>query len=95
MEHHFPLNGFIPSSNAIRTKDWKYIRYTDAAAPFEELYDLRSDHHETRNLATDAKYTSQMAKLRTYCTTWKQSFAQTGAWTEPITAAQVKRDGLA
>lgn len=96
MEHNFPLHGFIPSSNAIRTQRWKYIRYTDVAAPFEELYDLQQDRHETHNLAADANYGHQLNTLRSYCTVWKQSFARQGAsWTDPVTEADLKRDGLA
>ena len=43
IEHHFPDGGWIPSSEGIRTGRWKYIRYTDDAAPFEEIYDLQQD----------------------------------------------------
>jgi choline-sulfatase len=35
-------------NHAIRSKDWRYIRYADGA---EELYDHRSDPHEFTNLA--------------------------------------------
>jgi hypothetical protein len=41
-EHKFPDGGWIPSSEGIRSHRWKYIRYTDNAAPFGELYDLRT-----------------------------------------------------
>ena len=41
-------------NHAIRTKDWRYIRYADGA---EELYDHRVDSDEFTNLAKDPKYT--------------------------------------
>ena len=37
-----------PGNHSIRTKDWRYIRYADGS---EELYDLREDPNEWRNLA--------------------------------------------
>ena len=40
-------------NHAIRTKDWRYIRYADGA---EELYDHRKDPDEFTNLADDAKF---------------------------------------
>ena len=40
-------------NHAIRTKDWRYIRYADGA---EELYDHRADPDEFRNLANDPRH---------------------------------------
>lgn len=96
VEHDFPFHGFIPSSGAIRTDGWKYIRYTDVAAPFEELYDLREDKFETHNLVTDSKYEHQLNTLRSYYETWKKSFLNRDEllWHDPITDTELKRDGL-
>lgn len=38
-------------NHAVRTKDWRYIRYADGS---EELYDRRADPNEWTNLAKDA-----------------------------------------
>jgi len=38
-----------PSQRALRSTEWKYIRYLDK--PYRELYDLTSDPHELCNLA--------------------------------------------
>jgi arylsulfatase A-like enzyme len=62
LDHHLPgLARFQeleqPLWQAIRDARWKYIRHLQYAAPGavrEELYDLRSDPHETRNLAAGA-----------------------------------------
>ncbi len=62
-EHHFANNGWIPSSEGIRTKRWKYLRYTDNAAPFEELYDLEKDPFEQENLAGKPEWQKQQTAL--------------------------------
>lgn len=96
-EHRFPYRGWIPSSHGIRTRRWKYIRYTDVAAPFEELYDLESDPIETVNLAGNSKYVSQKRILARYCETWTSALAiwkpQT-EWKDPISERDVGREGL-
>ena len=38
-----------PSQRALRSAEWKYIRYLDK--PYRELYHLDSDPHELHNLA--------------------------------------------
>lgn len=95
IEHHFPYNGWIPSSEGIRTERWKYLRYTDSAAPFEELYDLKDDPHETNNLAGKAEYAHQQSTLVGYWQKWRDSLRQTGGhWQEPVTEHDLQRDGL-
>ena len=63
---HLWDNPNIPSSEAIRTERWKYLRYRLINAP-EELYDLKNDPLEKNNLATDIKYAKILAKLRKDC----------------------------
>ena len=63
---HLWDNPNIPSSEAIRTERWKYLRYRLINAP-EELYDLKSDPLEKNNLASDIKYAKILAKLRKEC----------------------------
>jgi len=58
----------IPSSEGIRTNEWKYFRYRFIEAP-EELYDLRNDPLETKNLAPDPAYTDVLNRLRKECDT--------------------------
>jgi arylsulfatase A-like enzyme len=53
----------IPSSEGLRTKDWKYFRYRFINAP-EELYDLKNDPLETKNLAQDQSHQKILRKLR-------------------------------
>lgn len=47
-------------NHAVRTKDWRYIRYADGS---QELYDHRVDRNEWNNLASDAKYAPVIAEL--------------------------------
>jgi arylsulfatase A-like enzyme len=63
---HLWDNPNIPSSEAIRTERWKYLRYRLINAP-EELYDLKNDPLEKNNLASDIKYAKILAKLRKEC----------------------------
>jgi arylsulfatase A-like enzyme len=63
-EHHFANQGTIPRTEAVRTGQWKYIRYFDLEPPHEELYDLAADPQETRNLAADAARADLLAELR-------------------------------
>jgi arylsulfatase A-like enzyme len=95
IEHHFPDGGWIPSSEGIRTKRWKYLRYIDVASPFEELYDLDRDPHETINLAGEAIYAREQSVLTTYWRIWRTSLSRTGGtWQEPVTEVDLQRDGL-
>jgi len=62
IEHLWKLPD-IPSSEGIRTKDWKYFRYRFINAP-EELYDLKNDPLETKNLAQEQSHQKILRKLR-------------------------------
>ena len=52
-EHWFTANGRIVPSEGVRNSRWKYGRYLvpdrieDGESRWEELFDLRSDPHET------------------------------------------------
>lgn len=84
VEHRFPDYGFIPSSDAVRTREWKYIRYTDNAAPFEELYDLRHDPFEMNNLVGKVEHAKQHEMLKAFCTKWKEKLVSAGGpWRDP------------
>lgn len=53
----------IPSMVAVRTPEWKYIHYPDIE-DIDELYDLRRDPHEMRNLVDDPAARDRLEKLR-------------------------------
>ncbi|HEY0173649.1 MAG TPA: sulfatase [Pyrinomonadaceae bacterium] len=52
-----------PSWQAVRTTRWKYIRYTELEG-MDELYDLRSDPRETRNLIGDPAARQDLNRMR-------------------------------
>jgi arylsulfatase A-like enzyme len=62
IEHLWKLPD-IPSSEGIRTDKWKYFRYRFINAP-EELYDLKKDPLETKNLAQEQSHQKILRKLR-------------------------------
>jgi len=62
IEHLWDVEN-IPPSEGVRTDDWKYLRYVRDTA-LEELYYLRNDPHESRNLATDPDHQETLEELR-------------------------------
>lgn len=62
-EHH-TLPGIIPPVEGVRTERWKYIRWVEPNPLVEELYDLRSDPLEEKNLAANPSHARQLAELR-------------------------------
>lgn len=56
----------IPQTEAIRTEQWKYIRYLKHSE-YEELYDLKNDPNEGVNLAQLPDYFDVLEKMRTRC----------------------------
>lgn len=59
-EPQFPK---IPSALAVRTDRWKYIRYPEIT-DIEELYDIKNDPYELKNLAADPKHASTLADMK-------------------------------
>ena len=59
----------IAKSEGVRTKRWKYIRYIERDPPFEQLFDLKIDTGEKRNLAGMAEHAAVLADMRAR---WKQ-----------------------
>ncbi|NBV20667.1 MAG: DUF4976 domain-containing protein [Proteobacteria bacterium] len=53
----------IPASEGVCSKDWKYIRWL--TGPTEELFDLRADPREKRDLSQDPAHAAELQRLRT------------------------------
>jgi N-acetylglucosamine-6-sulfatase len=64
-EKQFP---YTPNVRGVRTSDWKYVRYPHGdGSPdrhMAELYHLKSDPDEARNLIDDPKYHAKATELR-------------------------------
>ena len=71
-EHLFD-HAAIPKSVGVRTENWKYIRYPDEKNGFEELYDLKKDSFEEKNLSTNKAFQSVLEKLRHRCDEFKMN----------------------
>jgi len=69
-EHHFRNNGWIPSTEGVRTNRYKYTKYTDEPGTVEELYDLEVDMQEETNLAENPKYRPRLDALRVRREAW-------------------------
>ena len=62
-EYWVDLTPTIPAMLAVRTEDWKYVRYPDIE-DLDELYDLRNDPHEMRNLSRDPAHAARREEMR-------------------------------
>jgi arylsulfatase A-like enzyme len=70
---HLFAHKIIPKSEGIRNERWKYIRYIESEPLYEELYDLRDDPHEERNLARAGGHESQLTMMRERWKTWRSA----------------------
>jgi alpha-L-rhamnosidase len=65
LEHLWEFDS-IPPSEGVRTAEWKYFRYVNDKS-IEELYNLKNDPKEIRNLAKDKEFQSTFLALRKKC----------------------------
>jgi arylsulfatase A-like enzyme len=62
-EHRF-THAKIPRSEGVRTPHFKYVRYPDQQPVYEELFDLRADPGELRNLAGEHEHAATLRQLK-------------------------------
>ncbi|NRD23073.1 sulfatase-like hydrolase/transferase [Winogradskyella litoriviva] len=62
IEHLWDFENIAPSEG-VRTEEWKYFRYVNDKS-LEELYNLKKDPKEVKNLIGKKKYKAVAAKLR-------------------------------
>ncbi len=61
------LHQYYPMCEAVRTQQYKYIRYSEFEPLIEELFDLENDPQETVNMANNDKYQQTLKALRRRC----------------------------
>ncbi len=54
----------IPDSRGVRSDEWKYIRYLNVEPEVEEIYHIKMDPMEVRNLTGDERYSEIKDHLR-------------------------------
>ncbi|MFZ5829292.1 MAG: sulfatase [Planctomycetota bacterium] len=81
-EKQFP---YTPNVRGVRTDEWKYMHYPHGdGSPdrhMAELYDLKSDPHELRNVINDPAYAAKVAELKTEL---ERLLKETGAWPDKM-----------
>ena len=60
----------IPSSSAVVGKEWKYVEWPEF--DHQQLFDLKADPGELRNLAGDPGHATQQKKMRQQLDAWRQ-----------------------
>ncbi|MBN2450732.1 MAG: sulfatase-like hydrolase/transferase [Lentisphaeria bacterium] len=66
-DHPYSHRGRIPRTLGVRTEQYTYTRYIDPDPPFEQLFDLRQDPDQLRNLAADPAHAELLGRLRNRC----------------------------
>jgi arylsulfatase A-like enzyme len=83
--HNEPGAPIVPSEG-IRTARWKYIRYIKTIPMYEQLFDLKVDPREQRNLAAAPEHQTQLNYFRNRWQVWRGSldgFNLTTRWSNP------------
>jgi arylsulfatase A-like enzyme len=60
----------IPSSRGVIRRDRKYVYWPEFE--YEQLFDLKSDPEEMRNLVDNPAHASQLSNMRTRFAEWRQ-----------------------
>lgn len=77
-EHWFTAGGQIVPSEGYRDERWKYARYLapgeeeEGTARWEELYDLKTDPYEMKNLAALPEHAETLEKVRQSWSEWRE-----------------------
>ena len=62
----------IPMTEGVRGPQFKYVRYTSLDPVVEELYDLKRDPREEKNLAGDSGMSERLSELRASWRAWRE-----------------------
>jgi arylsulfatase A-like enzyme len=75
-EHTYSESGArtIPKTVGARTEQWKYIRYISETPAVEQLFDLKKDPGELKNLAQSPEYSEELKRMRARCDAQRKEF---------------------
>lgn len=73
---HLFQHNWIPKTEGVRSSDWKYTEYLGEDPRFEELFNMRKDPHETRNLAQDPAYARHLDSMRRRRVEWLDALSK-------------------
>jgi arylsulfatase A-like enzyme len=59
----------IPSSQGVVRRDWKYVEWPEF--DYQQLFDMKNDRGELRNLASDPGHAGRAAKMRDALAAWR------------------------
>lgn len=65
--HPYGHGGKIPRTLGVRSQNLSYTRYLDLAPPLEQLFDLKADPDQLKNLAADPAHADILNALRLRC----------------------------
>lgn len=68
-EHTFWGSPRIPKVEGVVSREWKYMKFIEHG--YEEVYDLKADPQEKKNLALDPSFKDDTERLRERYTTLK------------------------
>jgi len=54
----------IPKCEGVVSKRWKFVRYAEAEPVYEQLFDLKEDPQETRNLAASPEHQEELRRMQ-------------------------------
>ena len=83
-EQLFTANDWIPPVEGVRSDRWAYMRYVGMEPPFEELYDLRADPGEEKNLAP--RRLTELNQMRSRWDSWRtrlDTWRVSERWSDP------------
>jgi arylsulfatase A-like enzyme len=86
-EQLFDAAGWIPPVEGVRNERWKFARFTGMQKPFEELYDLRADPGEEKNLAGEPTAQERLTQMRARWETWRKhidGWDMARDWSDPV-----------
>lgn len=66
-EHDYTHGGAIRPCEGVRTREWKYVRYTQRKHTSEQLFNLADDPLETKDLTAHKSHATQLNAMRSLC----------------------------